>query len=143
MTPPTTVTRRSLLRIGGATAAATFLGMRPWAPAEADAAAGYLLRSSYAGLVGKRFSAGSVELRLVSVTDVAGAPNNSSLAGSEDAFVLTFSGPLAPALHTGTHTLAIRELGRFELFVSPVEKPRDVRRYEAVIDRSVSPTRKK
>jgi hypothetical protein len=138
MTPQTTITRRSLLRTGALATAATLAGLRPWAAADAEAAASHLRRSSYARLIGQRFAVGAVELRLVSIADVAGAAVNRSLAGSDDAFVLTFSGPLKPVLAGGTHTLRHARLGRFELFISPVEKPRKGQRYEAVVDRSVS-----
>jgi hypothetical protein len=134
-----TLTRRSLLRSGAVAAAATLVGMRPWAPASAAAAPGHLLRSSYEGLVGQSFSVGSVELRLLSVADVAGAGVDASLAGSEDAFVLTFSASRSAALKAGTHTFRHSRLGEFELFVSPVGRPAD-RVYEAVVDRSVGAT---
>jgi hypothetical protein len=135
----TPLTRRSLLRSGATAAAAALVGVRPWAPAQAAAAgpAGHLLRSSYAGLTGQRFATESTELRLLSVSDLAGAAVQPSLVGSEDAFALTFSGPLDAALETGTHTLRHADLGTLELFVSPVEQPRTDRRYEAVVDRSV------
>jgi hypothetical protein len=134
------LTRRSLLSSGAAATAAALIGLRPWAatPAAAAAgAAGHLLRSSYEGLTGTSFAAGSVDLRLLSVSDLAGAAADRSLAGSEDAFALAFAGPLDAALEAGTHTLSHPELGTFELFVSPVDRPRKDRRYEAVVDRSV------
>jgi hypothetical protein len=114
------------------------LGMRPWAAAPAAASSGrHLVRSSYTGLVRRRFAAGSAELRLQSISDVAGAALDASLAGSEDAFVLTFSGRLAQPLESGIHTLRHPDLGTFELFISPVKRPSADCRYEAVIDRSV------
>jgi hypothetical protein len=114
------------------------LGLRPWAAAPAAAAAGnHLVRSSYTGLAQRRFAVGSVKLRLQSVSDVAGAALEPSLAGSEHAFVLTFSGPLAEPLESGTHTLRHPDLGTFELFISPIARPSTDCRYEAVIDRSV------
>ena len=134
---PSILTRRALLRNGAAATAAALLGARPWAAAPAAASAGYLRRSSYERLVGQRFRVGSVGLRLLSVSDVAGAKRDKSLVGSEDAFALAFSGPLDAALESGIHTLRHAELGTFELFVSPVDRPRRDRRYEAVIDRSV------
>jgi hypothetical protein len=137
MSFPITLTRRSLLRIGAAATATTTVGLRPWAPARAFARPDHLLRSSYAGRVGQRFAACSVQLELVSVADVAGAAAHRRLAGSEHAFVLTFAGPLGSELEGGTHTLSNMELGKFELFVSPVDQLRADRRYEAVIDRSV------
>jgi hypothetical protein len=133
----TSLTRRSLLRTGAAAAAAMLVGLRPWAPAAAAASAGHLLHSSYTGLEGQSFAIGAGALRLLSVSDLAGAAVDPSLAGSEDAFALTFSGPLDAALEAGTHTLSHADLGSFELFVSPVEQPRSDRRYEAVVDRSV------
>ena len=134
------LTRRSLLRLGAAASAGTLVGIRPWAAASAAAAGGpavHLLRSSYTGLTGQSFALASGTLRLLSVSDVAGATVKKSLAGSEGAFVLAFSRPLDAALEAGTHMLSHPELGAFELFVSPVGRPRGDRRYEAVIDRSV------
>jgi hypothetical protein len=130
-------TRRTMLRTGAVATAATIAGLRPWAPQTASAALRHLRRSSYAGRVGQRFGAGAVELRLVAVSDVAGAAVHRSLRRSEDAFVLTFRGPLEPPLAAGTHSLSSAHLGRFQLFLAPVGRPRTDRRYEAVIDRSV------
>ena len=131
-----TLTRRSLLRNGAATTAAALLGGAIFSTATAAASTSHLQRSSYTGLVGQSFWADSVELSLLSVSDVAGAKSAKSLAGSEDAFVLTFSGPRNAALKAGTHTFRHSRLGEFELFVSPVGRQAD-RVYEAVIDRSV------
>src|SRR3954451_579034 len=89
--------RRSLLRLGAAASAGTLVGIRLWAPASAAAAGGpalHLLRSSYTALTGQSFTLASGKLRLLSVTDVAGAAVHKSLAGSEDAFVLAFARPL-------------------------------------------------
>jgi hypothetical protein len=135
---PHTLTRRTLLRNGAAATAAAMLGIRPWSAAPAAASTGHLRRSSYATLLGQAFLAGSVELRLQSVADVAGAKRAKTLAGSENAFVLTFSGPRDAALEAGTHTFRHRRLGKFELFVSPVGRPGRDRSYEAVVDRSVA-----
>jgi hypothetical protein len=137
MKSATTLTRRSLLRAGAFTTAASFVGLRPWAAAPATASPGHLVRSSYVGLVGEGFRVGSTGLRLLSVDDLAGAVVDRSLAGSEDAFVLAFAGPLDAALEGGTHAVAHPAFGTFELFVSEVEQPRSARRYEAVVDRSV------
>jgi hypothetical protein len=136
-TERTRVTRRTLLNLGAAAAGTALVAMSPWATAVAIAAPSHLRRSSYAGRVGQRFAAGSVDLRLLSVADVAGAGRDRALAGSEDAFALVFSGPLDRPLEAGAHALSNRGLGSFELFVSPVERPGADRRYEAVIDRSV------
>jgi hypothetical protein len=115
------------------------LGVRPWAAAASGP--GYLTRSAYAGLEGTTFTvetgAEPVVLRLESVSDVAGAATRRSLAGSEDAFALRFSGPLAAPLDSGIHTLEHPRLGSIELFASPVDAPESDRNYEVVVDRSV------
>ena len=137
------LTRRSLLRAGAGAGAAFAIGVRPWAAAAAaeSTAPGYLMRSGYAGLEGTTFTvetgADPVVLRLDSVADVAGAATRRSLAGSEDSFALTFSGPLGSPLDSGIHTLRHPGLGSFELFASPVDQPEDSRTYEVVVDRSV------
>jgi hypothetical protein len=114
------------------------LGLRPWAATPAAAASGrHLVRSSYAGLARRNFVVGSVNLRLQSISDVAGSAVDPALAGSEDAFVLTFSGPRSQQLKSATHTLRHPDLGTFELFISPVKRPSTACLYEAVIDRSV------
>jgi hypothetical protein len=137
------LTRRSLLRAGAGAGAAAVIGVRPWAAAAAAAGAapGYLTRSGYAGLEGTTFTvetgADPVMLRLDSVADVAGAASRRSLAGSDDSFALTFSGPVGSPLDSGIHTLRHPRLGSFELFASPVDDPHESRTYEVVVDRSV------
>jgi uncharacterized protein DUF6916 len=136
------LTRRSLLCAGASAGAAVVIGVRPWAAAAASAAgAGYLTRSAYAGLEGTSFTvetgAEPVVLRLESVADVAGAATRRALAGSDDAFALTFSGPLASPLDSGIHTLNHPRLGSFELFASPVDRPDAKRAYEIVVDRAL------
>lgn len=133
------LTRRSLLCAGASAGAAVALGVRPWAAAAAGP--GYLRRSGYAGLEGTHFTvetgARPVALRLEAVSDVAGAAGKRALVGSDDAFALTFSGPLATPLDSGIHTLHHPSLGSFELFSSPVDTPDGERTYEIVVDRSV------
>lgn len=133
-------TRRSLICAGATAGAAVALGVRPRAAAATGP--GYLSRSAYAGLEGTHFTvetgARPVVLRLESVSDVAGAASRRTLAGSDDAFALTFSGPLAMPLDSGIHTLRHPSLGSFELFASPVDVPDADRRYEVVVDRSLA-----
>ena len=133
------LTRRTLLGAGMTAGAAVVMGVRPWAAAAAGP--DYLTRSAYAGLEGTSFTvetgAEPVVLRLESVSDVAGAATRRALVGSEDAFALTFSGPLARPLDSGIHTLRHPRLGSFELFASPVDAPEADRNYEIVVDRSV------
>lgn len=139
MTETTGFTRRTLLCAGATAGAAVALGVRPWA-AEA-AGPGYLTRSAYAGLEGTSFTvetgARPVVLKLKTVADVAGAASRRALVGSDDAFALTFSGPVDAALDSGIHTLNHPSLGSFELFSSPVDAPEEDRHYEVVVDRSV------
>ena len=140
MNETTGLTRRSLLCAGASAGAAVAFGVRPWAAAAA-AGSGYLTRSAYAGLEGTHFTvetgATPVVLRLESVADVAGAASRRALVGSDDAFALTFSGPLADPLDSGIHTIRHPSLGSFELFSSPVDTPDGNRLYEIVVDRSV------
>jgi hypothetical protein len=139
----TSLTRRSLLQSGAATGAGALVGMRPWSAAPASAATlpSYLRRSTYTRLARRDFAvtgdAGPVVLNLLSVSDVAGARSKQALAGSEDAFALAFSGPLATPLGSGTHTVRHPDLGTFRMFVTEVGQPAGNRRYEALVDRSV------
>jgi hypothetical protein len=141
--PMTSLTRRSLLQTGAATGAGALTGLRPWsaAPAAAATLPSYLRRSTYTRLVRRDFAvtgdAGPVVLNLLSVSDVAGARMRKALAGSEDAFALAFSGPLATPLDSGTYTVRHPDLGTFRMFVSEVGRPAGNRRYEALVDRSV------
>jgi hypothetical protein len=129
------LTRRTLLRTGGGAGAAIALGLRPWSPAVAGAAVTdpHLRRASYAPLVGTTFSvtegSRTVSLKLLSVSDVA-----RHLAGRDDAFALSFSA--SGELGSGIHTLRHPQLGRFALFLSPVERASG-HRYEILVDRSV------
>jgi hypothetical protein len=139
----TSLTRRSLLQSGVATGAGAVVGMRPWSAAPASAATlpSYLRRSTYTRLARREFAvtgdAGPMVLNLLSVSDVAGARETKALAGSEDAFALAFSGPLAQPLESGTHTVRHPDLGTFRMFVNEVGMPAGNRRYEALVDRSV------
>jgi hypothetical protein len=143
MNEPIGLTRRSLI-YGGATAGvAVAIGMRPPGAAAlvTAGAASPLTRSAYVGLEGTTFTvatgAAPVKLRLESVADLASAETKRALVGSDDAFALTFTGPLSDPLDSGIHTLHHPSLGSFELFSSPVDDADAVQRYEIVVDRSV------
>jgi hypothetical protein len=117
------VTRRSLLRTGGAATLVALVGTRPWsvaAAAAADSAPAYLRRSSYLPLVGETFRVGTRSLRL----DEVGGER-------EDVFGLTFSGD---PLEQGIHNLRHPQLGTFALFIAPVGAAVDK---QIVVDRSV------
>jgi hypothetical protein len=116
------------------------VGIRPWAAQAATApdTPSYLLRSSYLSLSTQSFGASlrgaTSDLTLQAVGDLpAAAHADKALAGSEDAFALSFtsSSALAPQIHTFSHP----DLGVFDLFIAPVENQG---RYEVVVNRSVN-----
>jgi hypothetical protein len=134
------VTRRSLLATGGLAGAAIATGIRPWSAATAQAATdtpAYLIRSSYQSLSTKSFGTSlrgdTADLTLLSVDDLSAAATDKSLAGSEDAFSLSFSSSatLTPEIHTFSHP----DLGVFDFFIALVENQG---RYEVVVNRSVN-----
>lgn len=138
-----TLTRRRLVLAGGTAAAGLYLtGALPAAAAVASAPA-YLRRSSYANQVGARFSAVSptgatVALRLTAVADLARAKQTPSLAGRDDAFALTFSGPADTLLGSGIRKVRHPSLGWISLFISPVGGPSGGQLYEVVVDRAAA-----
>jgi hypothetical protein len=85
----------------------------------------WLRRASYAGRIGEPFHARaadgtSVTLRLEAIGDLIGTTSSgTSLAGHDEAFLLEFRGPDAPALTQGVHELRHRGLGRTHLFLVP------------------------
>jgi hypothetical protein len=127
-------TRRTLLKVGGATAAALVLpeaalgrSVRP------ILGLGHpLRRSSYKGLVGQHFRVdGSRSIRLEHVRDL-----NSGQAGSETSFALIFSGP--KVLADQVPQLYHRWLGSFSLLLSPGSETAHGRTYVAVINQLAS-----
>jgi hypothetical protein len=124
--------------------AVALVGVRPWAPSRAAAAAhadgtpAHLLRSSYAQLGSADFAVGgATRLTLTAVGDLPAAAHVRDLAGSEDAFALTFAGPagLEPRAHRFYHP----ELGTFDLFVSP-DDPSGTS-YGVIVNRSIGAPR--
>jgi Domain of unknown function (DUF6916) len=135
-------TRRTLLKTSGAAALLSLLGVEAARPARARAdstsdAPAYLRRAGYAGLQGQSFATGAAALKLLDVSDLGRAAHDRSLAGADDAFSLSFSGPESQRLSQGIHTLRHPRLGSFDLFLVPVDQPAGDQRYEAVIDRTV------
>jgi hypothetical protein len=137
---PSTLTRRRLVLAGGTAAIGLYvLGAVP-ALAAATAPA-YLRRASYADVVGATFGAVSpagapVALRLTSVADLARAQQTRSLAGRDDAFALTFSGPSGPVVDSGIQRLRHPSLGWISLFITPVGAAVGSQLYEVVVDRA-------
>jgi hypothetical protein len=135
------VTRRNLLATGGLAGAAIAAGVKPWSAQAVTTSAdtpSYLLRSSYNFLSTQSFGTSlrgqTSELTLEAVEDLAAAAAaDKSLAGSEDAFALSFtaSSPLEPEIHTFSHP----DFGAFDFFIAPVGNQG---RYEVVVNRSVN-----
>jgi hypothetical protein len=135
-------TRRTLLRTSGAAALLSLVGVKAAKPARARAAStsdapAYLRLAGYSGLQGQSFDAGSATLQLLQVSDLERVKYERALAGADDAFSLTFSGPTSHSLTQGVHTLRHPRLGSFDLFLVPVDQPDGDQRYEAVVDRTV------
>lgn len=136
-----TLTRRRLMLSGGAAVAGLYvMGGLP-ATAVAASAPPHLRRSSYEGLIGTELAAvgptgAGVTLRLLAVTDLARAAQMRSLAGRDDAFALTFSGPSGSLLGSGIRELRHPSLGWVALFITPFGTPIGGQRYEVVVDRA-------
>jgi hypothetical protein len=91
--------------------------------------------------VGAAFSAvgptgATVTLRLTTVADLARAKQTPSLAGRDDAFALTFSGPSGSLLGSGIRRLRHPSLGWISLFITPAGGPSGGQLYEVVVDRA-------
>jgi hypothetical protein len=138
-----TLTRRRLVLAGGTAVAGLYaMGGVPAAAAALSTPA-YLRRSSYAGRVGTSFSAVSAtgaaaKLRLTTVADLARVRQTPSLAGRDDAFALTFSGPSGAPLGSGILRLRHPSLGWVSLFASAVGRPAREQLYEVVVDRAAA-----
>ena len=139
-----TLTRRRLVLAGGTVVAGLYVSGALPAVAAAVSTPAYLRRSSYAGRVGASFSAVSASgtgatLRLTTVADLARARQTPSLAGRDDAFALTFSGPGGAPLGSGILRLRHPSLGWVSLFASAVGRPAREQLYEVVVDRAAVP----
>ena len=133
------LTRRQALQAGGTAAAAAIVFLHPWASAVASAADGsdvpkHLLRSSWRDLRDPELRAGNIVLRFESVEDLPAAPNVASLVDSEDAFMLTFSGPKSIDTQGAPLTIRHAELGTFDIAVGTGGDGH----YNAVVNRVLS-----
>lgn len=139
--PEPKLTRRRLVLSGGAAVAGLYvIGAVPAVAAAATAPA-YLRRSSYTAYKGVAFSVvgptgAIITLRLLAVSDLARAKQTPSLAGADDAFALTFSGPAAKQLGSGIRKLRHPALGWVSLFITPSGRATTEQRYEVVVDRA-------
>jgi len=135
-------TRRLFLKLGTITGAAALVPVRSGAvPAggpglPAGGTRGLFLSELHQAFV---VEGQGTPLRLVldSVRDpdVLGAPG---LAGHPECFSAAFLGPANAPLRQGTHRLVNRGLGRMDVFLVPVGRPRDGRQaYEAAFNSPV------
>jgi Domain of unknown function (DUF6916) len=138
------ITRRHLFAAGGSAGAAAFVALNPRIAAAASAVVadpGYLRRSTYTDLVGQDFALGwwgsDSSLQLASVSDLP------HLKGRDDAFSLIFLGEAATPPEGAEVALSHPKIGRFELFVTPVNRPGGPQQYEAIVNRSVGAKRAK
>lgn len=133
LAPGAAITRRQALKLGAATTLAATLGCTGTSVAGPPS---YLVRASYAGLAGQRFTVGGRSLTLASITDASADWTEGWTAGDDDVFALRFEGPegLGAEIHEFHHAA----LGRFRLYAGAIEAPeRGVQRYEVVVDRSL------
>jgi hypothetical protein len=132
------LTRRQALQAGGTAAAAAIVFLHPWTGAVARAGDGtesvprHLLRSSWRGLSDRELHAGDFTLRLESVSDLPAASEVAYLADSEDAFLLTFSGPKSVGAQDVPLRVKHAELGTFDIAIGPGGEHG---RYYAVVNR--------
>jgi hypothetical protein len=124
------VTRRAVLKAGGA--AATALALPAAAFARGRALKSHLRRSSYQPLVGHRFSVSGMrsKLRLLNIQDL-----NSLQAHSDNAFALVFHAPHAAPPLAQVPRLHHPALGSFDLFLTPGKSLPTGQHYVAVINR--------
>jgi hypothetical protein len=129
MTDARTITRRRLLTYGGA---ATVTAMLPAGvaraagkpAASAATSTNWLERGAFSSRVGQRFSmatpSGAVALTLAKVSDLNGKTSKGkSLAGRNDAFLLTFKGAGSATAESAARVLSHAQLGSKSLFVVP------------------------
>ena len=126
------LTRRALIKLGGATGLAMTTGGT--ALARQVRRPSHLRRSSFVPLVGQRFAiagAGASALQLLAVSDLSSGQRD-----SENAFALTFAGPrTASAPVTTLPELRHPVLGSFPLFVTEGATTAASQHYDAVINR--------
>lgn len=130
-------TRRMFVRAGVAAGALVFVP-NAWGRSILRGGRGPLVRSHFKPLVGEklRMTGGQTDVHVVltAVHDLLPVlrPND------PNRFSLLFAVPRGHRCAEGTMTFHHRDLGRVDLFVSPVDRGIKARHYEAVINRSRS-----
>lgn len=136
------LSRRRLLATGGVGAAALWLG--PGLQlldgiAEAAPLQPQLRRSTWLQVTDPAFSATAdgraAALRLTEVGDLPIASVLPDLRDHDGAFALRFSGPTG--LAAGQVELRHASLGRFDLYLGPVDRDAGTQVYEAIVDRTI------
>lgn len=134
------LSRRTVLKRSGVGVMALSLPVSGWtaSPAQARVAVPALRRSTWLPLVGQPVAvAGGPELRVESVTDLAGASTDAGLRDLDEAFVVELSAAAGSALASGLQELRHAAFGTAVLFLSPVGGQAARARFELVVDRTV------
>lgn len=134
------VTRRELLVAGvGLAGSALFFGAFELSIFKQLDDARHLREATYRPLVGEMFRVTSggraVDLKLTGVRNLGPLHYGNALLSGRELFALDFEGPAAKPLPSSMHTLSARDLGPFQLFVSPVGRTLSIQRYEAIVNR--------
>jgi hypothetical protein len=135
------LTRRRLLVVGGAAAATAMLPEVAFAGGTNVTKDNWFERGTYTGKVGDAFrmatGGGTLTLRLRAVLDLEGKDaRGRSLAGRNDAFVLSFTAPAgSPSFHD-TRLFTHATLGQHPLFVVGGSGAGGAFGYEVLVNRS-------
>lgn len=136
---PGTLTRRRLVQAGAAGTAVAGLGglgrLEGVAAAATPSVPAPLRRSTYLALSNDRFEVRgptAQALQLISVDDLP----DPALAGRDDAFSVLLRGS-GESLASAIHRLYHRDLGLFDLFISPIDAAGADQDYELLVDRTV------
>lgn len=128
-------TRRTALAAGAAGGVVLWLGSAAADTAHAEPGIHpALTRSGWASLVGRDVTADGTVLKVTAVGDVADAAAR-RLHGSEEAFVVSFTGSATHLLESGIHEIAEPSFGSLALFISPVDARGATQHYEIGVDR--------
>jgi hypothetical protein len=133
------VTRRELLAAGvGVTGSALFFGAFGLGIFKPLDDARHLREATYRPLVGNTFKVvregGTVDLELTGVRSLGPLRYRDQLIAGKEHFALEFEGHGPDRLPSSLQTFAHPDLGRFQLFVSPVGLSSSTPRYEAIVN---------
>jgi hypothetical protein len=133
--PTPGLTRRHLLKVGGAAAAlASFGGAAHWLSLFNTHTNAALRRSTWEGLIGSRVTIQgdhTVGVRLVDIADLPGAQP----ADREGVFSLLFHGGASDRLPQGVYRLSHPAIGRARMLLTPAGTGRAGQDYAVVVNR--------